>query len=173
MSALRRRAWWPLAAFTVLAALFGLGDVLAGATADALIPLGLVGLSPADLQAETARGFRLYDYAARSGGLLLIVIGIALTLIVVIPYRRGEPWAWWTMWLFPIWAAAVVALLVAFGIAPNQAPPPPMISGVLLGAIAAGALLLDRPRFTVGTGPPARARSTPDPAEIGAGTTAR
>jgi hypothetical protein len=51
------------------------------------------------------------------------------------------------MWLFPAWTVGVVALLLAFGIAPNQAPPPPMISGAILGAIAAAALLVDRQRF--------------------------
>jgi hypothetical protein len=147
MNALRRRAWWALAALSALLALFGIGDVIIGPPFDPGIALGLTGLTHAELQAESAAGYLLLDFYTRAAGAHLAVMGVALTAIVLVPYREGRSWAWWTLWLFPAWTVAVFGLNAAFGVAPGQAPPPPMISGPILGAIAVGALLVDRPRF--------------------------
>jgi hypothetical protein len=146
MHALRRRAWWALVFLTVLLTLFGIGDVIIGPAFDPGIALGLTGLMHAELQAESAAGYLLLDFYTRAGGANLAVMGLALTVIVLVPYRAGRTWAWWTLWLIPAWTAAVFALNAAFGVAPGQAPPPPMLSGPILGAIAVAALLVDRPR---------------------------
>jgi hypothetical protein len=147
MNALRRRAWWPLVFLTLLLGFFGIGDVIIGPAFDPGIALGLTGLTHAELRAESAAGYLLLDFYTRAGGAHLAVMAIALTAIVLIPYRAGQSWAWWTMWLFPAWTAAGFALNMAFGVAPGQVPPPPMISGPILGVIAVAALLLDRERF--------------------------
>jgi hypothetical protein len=147
MNALRRRAWWALVFLTVLLALFGIGDVLIGPAFDPGIALGLTGLTHAELQAESAAGYLLLDFYTRAGGAHLFVMGAALTMIVLVPYRAGHTWAWWTLWLFPAWTAVALAVNLAFGVAPGQTPPPPMISGPILGAIAVLALLIDAPRF--------------------------
>jgi hypothetical protein len=147
MNAFRRRAWWALVSLTVLLALFGIGDVIIGPAFDPGIALGLTGLTHAELQAESAAGYLLLDFYTRAGGANLVVMGVALTAIVLVPYRAGRSWAWWTLWLFPAWTAAVFGLNAAFGVAAGQAPPPPMLSGPILGAIAVAALLLDRRRF--------------------------
>jgi hypothetical protein len=51
------------------------------------------------------------------------------------------------MWTLPAWAASAFALNVAYGVAPGQAPPPPMISGPIFAALAAAILLVSAPRF--------------------------
>jgi hypothetical protein len=147
MNALRRRAWWALVTLTVLLGLFGIGDVLIGPAFDPGIALGLTGLTHEELRAESAAGYLLLDFYTRAGGANLTVIGVALTAIVLVPYRAGRPWAWWTLWVYPAWTLAVLALNLAFGVAPGQAPPPPMLSAPILGAIAVAALLIDRGRF--------------------------
>ena len=148
MERIRQRAWWPLLALTVLVGLFGLGDVLIGPPFDPGIAQGLTGLTHAELEAESAAGYRLLDFYTRGGGLDLMAMGVVLTLILLIPYRQGQRWAWWAMWLLPAWIAAGFALNLAYGVAPGEPPPPPMISGPILGAIAAAALLADRRRFS-------------------------
>ena len=89
---------------SVLIALFGVGDVIGGISVDPGITTGLSGLTLAELQAESAAGYRLYDFASRAQGLVLVIGGVLMTVILLIPYRAGMPWAWFAMWTLPAWA---------------------------------------------------------------------
>lgn len=147
MGAIRRRGWWYLVGVSVLLVLFGVLDVATGAAADPAIALGLTGLTLDELRAQDPAGYRLFDFFTRTQGILLVVSGALLTVILVIPYRAGRRWAWWTAWVLPAWTAAVTAAYLAVGVDPSQPPPPPLVSGPLLGGIAVLVLLLDRRRF--------------------------
>ena len=59
---LQRRAWWLLLTMTVLVAVIGLNPVISGINEDVSVPLGITGLSAAELQAESAQGYRLIDF---------------------------------------------------------------------------------------------------------------
>ena len=148
MSAVGRRGWWILAFFAVTLVVFGVGDVLGGVLADRAITLTLSGRSPDEIQAAEPTAYRLYDFVTRSGGVNLALIGLLLAVIVAIPYRGGQRWAWWAMWILPAWAALVPVQFLVFGPAAGQPPAPPMVSGPIFAAIAAGVLLLDRRRFS-------------------------
>jgi hypothetical protein len=152
MTGLRSRAWRGLAALTGLLILFGIGDIALGIEADPGIPVGLTGLTPAALAADSAAGHRLVDFGARAGGLHLVVMGALALVVVLIPFRRGERWAWWAMWSLPAWAAGVFLLNVAYGVAPGHPPPPPMVSGPIFAVVAAALLLVTAPRFFPGNG---------------------
>lgn len=160
---LRRRVWWLLVAMAVLIVLFGVGDVLIGAAADPAIAQGLSGLSLAELEAQSAAAYGLFDFFTRTQGLVLVAFGVAMTSILLIPYRQGREWAWWTAWLLPAWSLSVLAMYAVGGVAPDQPPPPPMLSGPLLALIAAAVLLLDRHRFV------AAEAMTPTEPRFGAG----
>ena len=147
MRALRDRAWWYLVAFSGLIVVFGLGDVLVGAVADPGIALGLTGLTLPELEAQSAAAYRMFDFTTRTQGWNLAVIGALLLADLLIPYRAGKRWAWWVLWLLPAWSLGVAGLYLLIGLAPGQPPPPPLVSGPVLGAIAAVVLLLDRRRF--------------------------
>jgi len=147
MAWLQRHAWWGLLAFTLLILFFGIGDVIIGVEWDPGIPLGLAGLTPAQVANESAPAYRLLDFGVRIGGANLAVISTLLTTVLLVPFRRGERWAWWAMWVLPAWALSVFMLYLAFGVAPGQAPPPPMISGPIFAAISAAILLISAPRF--------------------------
>jgi hypothetical protein len=147
MSGVRRRLWWVLLAIAVVIVFFGIGDVQGGVTVDPGIALAVVGLSPAEIEAESATAYRMWDIATRSAGAILAVVGVLMAVILAIPYRAGERWAWWLMWILPLWAFAVPVMYLAFGTAPGQPPAPPMISGPILALVAAGILLADRSRF--------------------------
>ena len=148
MSRRSRYARWTLLVLAAMLGLFGIGDLLIGPSFDPGITLGLTGRTLAQLEAESAAGYRMLDFYTRVGGIHLMVIGVVLALIVLLPYRAGHRWAWWAMWLFPAWAMLGFALDAAFGVAPGQAPPPPMISAPILAGVAVVALLVDRARFT-------------------------
>jgi hypothetical protein len=147
MAWLQRNAWWVLAAMAAGIVLFGVTDIISGVEADPLIPLGLTGLTLAQLEAESAQAYRLIDFGTRAGGAQLVVIGLLMVGILAFAFRRGERWAWWAMWTLPAWAASAFVLNLAYGVAPGQAPPPPMISGPIFALLAAAILLLSLPRF--------------------------
>jgi hypothetical protein len=147
MAWLQHNAWWGLVGLTVIIGLFGITDVTGGITADPGIPLGITGKTVAELEAESASAYRLLDFVARVGGSNLVVIGVLMTTILLVPFRGGQRWAWWVMWILPAWAAAAGLGILIYGVAPGQAPPPPMISGPIFAVLAAAILLLSAPRF--------------------------
>ena len=144
---LRRRAWWGLAAFAVLILLFGAGDIFLGAGADPGIARGVTWRTPAELEAESAEAYRMFDRTARTQALSLVVMGVLSFAIVLRPYRRREIWAWWLMWVLPAWAFSVPVTYLAFGLAPGT-PPPPLISKLIIGALAVVIVIIDRQQFT-------------------------
>lgn len=150
MDMIRARAWWVLVAISVLIGLFGVTDVLIGASADPGIPQGLTGKTPAELEAESASAYRMFDFTVRSQGLLLVTVSLVLTAILVVPYRAGERWAWNVAWVLPAWAVVAAALFVVVGLAAGQSPPPPLVSGPIITFVSVMVLLWDRRRFARG-----------------------
>jgi hypothetical protein len=144
---LERHAWWGLLSIALVFVAFGVTDVLAGAAADPAIPLGLTGMTLDELEAESGNGYRLFDFFTRVNGFSLVFVGLLLAAILVFAFRRNRRWAWWTMWLLPIWAIGATAFYVVAGLAPNQPPPPPMVSGPIVAVIAGAILLVSAPRF--------------------------
>jgi len=132
---------------TVMLALFGVVDVLGGLRADPAIAVGVIALTPDQLQAASLEGYRLADFGARTQGLVLLGFGLVLTAIVAVPYRRRERWAWAVMWTLPGWATLVAAAYLVVGVRPDVPPPPPMVSGPIIALIAAAILFLERRTF--------------------------
>jgi hypothetical protein len=143
----QRIAGWGLLAIAVLAAVFGLGDVINGVANDPGVPLGVVGMTPAELEAEGPHAYRMYDVTLRGGGLSLVMLGALMTAILRFAFRRGQRWAWWTMWLLPAWAISVSVAGLLIGVAPGQPPAPPVVSGFVLGIFAGVMLLVSAPSF--------------------------
>lgn len=149
MTWLERHAWWGLALMSVVITLFGVTDVLVGPTADVAIPMSLTGLTLAELEAESAAAYRLFDFFTRVNGFSLTALGLLATAVIVFAYRRHRRWAWWTMWLLPIWSAGAALFYVVAGLAPGQPPPPPMLSGPIFVALNVAILLVTaRPFFS-------------------------
>lgn len=96
-----KRAWL---IFFVL----GVGSVLAA-------PIGLLGRPPDPPSPEGTTGLTLEDLYARTPGLadfipsiarqlgnFMLAFGVLLAAIAAGPFRRGERWAWRTMWILPL-----------------------------------------------------------------------
>ncbi|CAN5226832.1 hypothetical protein BH18CHL2_BH18CHL2_10370 [soil metagenome] len=147
MNWLQRHSWWALLAMALILVLFGVGDFVVGFEWDPGIPVGLTGMTPAQLRGESEQAYRLLDHGVRGGGVNLVAIGTLLSVVLFFGFRRGQLWAWWAMWVLPAWAASVFFVMLAFGVAPGQAPPPPMISGPIFASLAAALLLVSAPRF--------------------------
>jgi len=147
MNWLQRNSWWSLVAIAGLLLLFGVLDVAAGVDADPAIPLALSGMTVDELRADSAIGLELFDFMTRANGWSLVLLGALLLTILLVPFRRGERWAWWTMWAIPLWAGGVALFYVVAGVQPDVPPPPPMISGPILAVLSAAILGLSAPRF--------------------------
>jgi peptidoglycan/LPS O-acetylase OafA/YrhL len=147
MEWLQRHAWQLLLAMTALIAVIGLNPVKDGINEDPSVPLGLAGMTAAQLEADNAQSFRLIDVQARFGGLDLIVIGLLLSAILVGAFRHNERWSWWAMWLLPLWGVSVFATILRTGVAADQAPPSPYFSGPIIAALSSALLIVAAPRF--------------------------
>lgn len=134
-------------AMSVVLIIFGIGDLVAGSSADEGIPLGLIGLTPSQLRAESEAGYRIFDFFTRTQGLALLVFGLLATVILLYAYRRDARWAWWSMWALPAWAAGVLALYLVAGVEATQSPPPPMVSSPIFIILTVAAQLISAPRF--------------------------
>jgi hypothetical protein len=148
MAGLRWRVWWILPALSIVLVVFGVSDVLIGITSDTGIPVAIIGLTPAELQAASAEGYRLADFMVRTQGLVISAFGLLLTIVLLVPYRGCQRWSWYAAFIFPAWAISVPLLSLAFGLAPGAPPSPPMISGPIFAGLSVLALVADRRRFT-------------------------
>jgi hypothetical protein len=148
---LRRHAWWGLLLVTLLLVAFGVTDVFVGPAADRGIPLGLTGMSIEQLEAESPSAYRLFDFFTRVNGNSLVMIGLLASAILLFGFRLDQRWAWWTMWVLPIWAIGAATLYLIAGVVPDQPPPPPLVSGPIIAVLCIAILLVSAPRFFGGT----------------------
>ncbi|MBM7789309.1 hypothetical protein [Tenggerimyces flavus] len=144
---LERRGWIVLAVLAGVLVMFGAWDVPRGLEADPAISYGLTGKTLVQLRAESADAYEVADVTVRWGGISILTLALLLLAIIVTAYRDGQRWAWWTLWLLPLWSASVAAMGFVVDLAPGTAPPPPMVSGPIFFAIAAAILLGSARRF--------------------------
>ena len=71
-------------------------------------------------------------------GMSWVGFEILTLIIILIPFRRGERWAWWTLWLMP---ALWIGLFILS---------PDLIGLLVLALVSVAGLLLSRRRFFPG-----------------------
>ena len=154
MNRIRRAVPWALVVLSGLFAILGLGDVLTGIAFEPTTALAITGKTIDQIQAESPAGYTVIDYIYRGGGITLALFASLMTIVLAIPYRRAERWAWGAAWLLPGWAGAVFLLALAHGTAPGQPISAVAWSGVGFAILTAALLLVDLGRFrTVVAGP--------------------
>ena len=147
MNRIRRAVPWALVVLSGLFAILGLGDVLAGIAFEPTTALAITGKTVDEIQAESPAGYAVIDYIYRGGGITLALFATLMTIVLAIPYRRAERWAWGAAWLLPGWAGAVFLLAVLHGTAPGQPLSAVAWSGVGFAIVTAALLLVDLGRF--------------------------
>ena len=145
-----RNAWKFLLGLVVVIGLFGIGDLLRGVDADPAIPLAVTGMTVAEMQQASEPLTRMIDLQVRAGGIQLLALSLVWAVIVVVPYRRCERWAWYVMLTFPAWALGVAVSFLFIELQPDVAPPPPAISGWVFFALALALMLASRPARPAG-----------------------
>ncbi len=119
---LSRYAWVPLFLFSIIMLLIGLGGFVGPVKEGSVISAYLTTDVTDQILALRLRG---------SFVLGMVVFGLALILI---PFRRGERWAWYVLWYYPVFFGLHV---LAFGT---------LIPDGLFILISAASLLLSYPR---------------------------
>lgn len=59
--------------------------------------------------------FTAPDPFVRSLGVVLAALGVLIISMAGIPYRNGERWAWYTLWLVPLFLLGLVLLQLTAG----------------------------------------------------------
>jgi len=88
------------------------------------------GMTPAKLKAQDPVIYRSIDQSARSWAKQDAVMGLMLSAIAVFSLRRGDRWAWFTMWLHPFSFMITVYLSLANRL-PGESLAPRFYSGSL------------------------------------------
>ncbi len=95
-----------------------------------------------------------HNLLIRANGLASIGLGLFGGLIAMMPFRRGEAWAWWAMWFYPFfWVVHLVG-----GLPPGK----DHVHQIVFIVLSLAGLLLPLPemfRHRV----PARRRNTEEP----------
>jgi hypothetical protein len=97
---LRRYAWVPLFLFTIIMLIIGLGGFVGPVQEGSVIGAYLTDQATEQVLALRLRG---------SFVLGMVVFGLSLILV---PLRRGECWAWYVLWYYPVFFTLHV---IAFG----------------------------------------------------------
>lgn len=143
----RQNAWRWLLGLTVIVGLFGISDLILGIDADPAIPVGVTGLTPDEIRQTSEPVARLIDLQVTAGAIQLITISALWSVIILVPYRRRERWAWYTMWTFPAWSASVALAFLFVELQPDVPVPPPAISGWVFFGLTSLLLLVSRRDF--------------------------
>ncbi len=104
-------------------------------------------MSPSYPMSQSARVLWL----TRAWGITWVGFNIFALAVIVGPYRRGERWAWYTLWLLPL------LLLSYFVLAPHI--PMNLVLAILTAAFG---LILPYRRYFSDAEQPSRVRSTPE-----------
>jgi hypothetical protein len=146
-----RNGWTIFTGISVVSALFGLGDMFSGgstfASGEGVLFNRLTGTTWDALQAADPGAAKLIDYQVRAGGAGLLLVGIFSLAICVTALRRGERWAWYAMWVWPLGVALIVAVLWSATRGPGEGIPVPIISGSITIVISALTLALSARRY--------------------------
>jgi hypothetical protein len=146
-----RNAWKVFATLSSIIVLFGVGDIAAGGSTfesgEVVMFTGITGTTWSALQSADPGAARLIDAQVRAGGTELLLIGLLSLAICITGFRSGQRWAWYAMWLWPIWLVLVLVLTLTTERLPGSRVPVPIISGVMFLVICVATLMLSYRRY--------------------------
>jgi hypothetical protein len=146
-----RHAWKVLLFFGLFTSLIGLPDLLAGGSfynqGDVRLLQGIAGITWEQLEATSPSAARMIDFKVRMGGLEYLFLGLFSMAIALTSFRRGERWAWYTMWLLPLFYALHSLVILRAYAHTATGIPEPLVSGPVVLVITALTLALSYRRF--------------------------
>lgn len=146
-----RHAWKVLLFFGLFMTGIGLPDLLTGGPyyegGGASTLQGITGLTWKQLEATSPNAAAMIDFKVRMGGVQYIFLGLFSMAITLTGFRRGERWAWYTLWLFPLFFVAHSFVIRDAYKHPEAGTPVPLVSGSVVFAITALMLALSYRKF--------------------------
>jgi hypothetical protein len=127
--------------------MFGPADMLLGgstlASGETVLFEGITGMTWDELQATEPGAARFIDYQLRLNGSSIFWASLLTLAIAVLGLRRGQRWAWLTMWLVgPLSGVLSVIVLLSAENVPGAGVPAPLITQMIFLIITVGLLLL-------------------------------
>lgn len=142
-----RHSWKVFILVGTIFGLFGIGDVIQGMSADPAIAESITGVAWENLQASSPRIANLIDLCGRSLGMGIIIVSVLSIAITLTAFRRGERWAWYALWIWPLWMASIFILFFIADRQPDFPPPPPMLSAPVFFIVTFLGLILTYRKF--------------------------
>ncbi len=134
-----RHAWKVLLAISAIVGLFGVSDMLTGAAdlqnGETVLMHSLTGVSWNELQAASPGAANMIEQKSRTGGASLTTLALLSSAVCLTGFRRGQRWAWYTLWAIPTWLALTVLFTWGAVRYPGYGTPVPVISGSLFFAL--------------------------------------
>jgi hypothetical protein len=131
-----RHVWKVLFALSLVIGIFGVSDMLGGASdlqnGETILMHSLTGTSWNQLQATGPNAANLIDAKFRTEGASLTTIALPSIAISVIGFRQGRRWAWYVLWAMPVWLALTVLFIRGAVEQSDYGTPVPIISGSIL-----------------------------------------
>lgn len=135
-------AWIALLVVCVASLLIGVGDYFLAGNGDPALTETMTGVPWEEMKEVTPLVVNLTNLLTRILGAWLTgfsLMGIAVTLV---PFRRGERWAWYALWSLPLSFLLVFAGILTANRVPGSPTPPALFSAPGLFTISSLALLL-------------------------------
>jgi hypothetical protein len=147
LNIVERYDWVVWVVLSVFGVMLGVSDMLTGgptfASGEAVLFEGITGMTWDELQAAEPGAARFIDYQVRSTGGWIVFSGLLTIAIAVLGLRRGQRWAWLTMWLLgPLSLVLSLIVLSSTQRDPGAGVPVPLTGQVIFLIITVGLLLL-------------------------------
>jgi hypothetical protein len=144
-------AWKVLLFFSLFMALIGVPDILAGGSfyqkAEGTSLGAITGMTWEQLEAASPSAAAMIDFKMRLGGIQFLFLGLFSMAIALTGFRRGERWAWYTMWLYPLFLGLHSLVMLSAYKYPQAGIPVPLVSGPVVLVITALTLALSYRKF--------------------------
>jgi hypothetical protein len=135
-----RHSWKVLAGLILVIGSFGVGDMLHGAadlqSGETVLMHSVTRTSWNELLATSPNVANLIDLKFRTEGSSYAAIALLTLIICLGGLRRGERWAWYALWIFPMWMALTVYFVIHADKDPSYGTPVPIISGTFFFVVS-------------------------------------
>ncbi len=146
-----RHAWKLLLGVIGLTGLFGLSDMVGGASdlqnGETVFMHSITGMSWNELHAQSPRLANMIELMLKMDGAALTLVSLLSMAICLTSFRKGVRWAWFALCVIPLWYLLIAFFIQSVDKLPNSGTPVPVISGSILASICVAALGLSYRKF--------------------------
>lgn len=125
---INHNAWKVLLGLYILVVILGVGEFIQGQGGDPGMVEAISGIPWVDLNTANPGIVRLLDVETRIIGSLWAGIGILGISICFSGFKRGEIWAWYSLWALPLIMALVLITFLNTELVPGAPTPPALYS---------------------------------------------